>query len=421
MNQRMKLTWDLIKATFIMLKRWPFQCTFFPIVYLLLDFIFTLSIGVAAGWIPIDLDLARQFFGFLNFINFGWNELSTKSFASQIITTIAAIGIKLLRLFSLVALFTAISKLFRNETISLVDALRRGWFLKQRICAWAVLLVLLDLGLYFLKDFPLGKFLYSVFNSIFNLMTYFVIPILIFEGLPILEASRRSFLMFRQRWIELILGLLGISLPIIILCLLLLLGGFSVPFLTVKPLLAISLSFLCSAIFISITTAETIFLVTLYVQAVEGVLPTPIESDALNENWILKDKTEETSNPLPPVPLEEERWAKHATTFSSWIVSGLFWVILIFLAKTTAVFGKIFRDFHVQFFLPIKAILFHPWESSILIGTVFTVCLIWKDYLMKPRKAITLNLMVLLFAILSAIGWGYILISHILNTHELVR
>ncbi|ODS41375.1 MAG: hypothetical protein A7315_06460 [Candidatus Altiarchaeales archaeon WOR_SM1_79] len=155
-----------------------------------------------------------------------------------------------------------------------------------KIFAWALISATVGLLLRVISERSgtLGRFIVSMVGMAWNLLTFFVIPVMIFENQSALESIKKSGSLFRKTWGEnvvgqitmglffFILGAIGVIIGII---LLILIG--SIAFLPVLILVVLYLL----AIAIVSASIDGIFKTALYIYAKEGKPPSVYSEDTI--------------------------------------------------------------------------------------------------------------------------------------------
>jgi len=230
------------------------------------------------------------------------------------------------QIFCQVAFIVALSAHFRDESFSIKRAITEAWALRKEIRNWAALtafvnlvlalLEILGAGVDFLEKTPwVGRLVADLIISFagitWNLATFFVLPIMVYEKLSVREACRRSSMMLRERWGEMVIGFVSINGIIGIAVLIPILVGFSLFFGSVliqaywnfhfDPfhfiIVGLAIAFL-GALIIGLIgvgvidpAAKTIFRTALYIYTIEGVVPSSYSKELLDETWIAQKKS----------------------------------------------------------------------------------------------------------------------------------
>jgi hypothetical protein len=154
------------------------------------------------------------------------------------------------------------------------DGLSGAWGRIGQILAWAVVAATVGMILRILED-RLGRFARIVtwlLGTAWTLMTYFIVPVLVFEDMGIVDSIKRSASVLRQTWGEEVIG--GFSFGLIWLALMI--PGVVLAFaaLFVHPVLGISIGVLYFLLLSVVAAAvKTIFTVALYRYASQGTVP----------------------------------------------------------------------------------------------------------------------------------------------------
>jgi len=162
------------------------------------------------------------------------------------------------------------------------DGLRLASQRLGRIAAWALVASTVGLILRMLEERAqkLGQIVIALIGAAWTLITYFMIPVIIFEDLSIFDSVKRSASIFRHHWGEQVSGGLGFGLLFFLLAI----PGFilgAVVFL-VHPLAGILVAVIYFVILAAVSSAvRGIFTVALYRYATKGEAPTGFQADML--------------------------------------------------------------------------------------------------------------------------------------------
>ncbi len=157
---------------------------------------------------------------------------------------------------------------------TLGDGLRGAWSRIGQILAWAAVAATVGMLLRVLED-RLGRFgriITWLLGTAWTLMTYFIVPVLVFEDLGIMDSIKRSASVFKQTWGEEVAS--GFSFGLV--WLLAIIPGIVLTFiaLAVHPLLGIAFGVAYFLLLSVIAAAvKTIFTVALYRYASQGQVP----------------------------------------------------------------------------------------------------------------------------------------------------
>lgn len=169
------------------------------------------------------------------------------------------------------------------------DGLSGAWARIGQIFAWAAVAATVGMILRILED-RLGKFARIVtwlLGTAWTLMTYFIVPVLVFEDMGIVDSIKRSASVLKQTWGEEIVG--GFSFGLIWLAAIVpgLLLSFAA--MLVHPLLGIALGVLYFLLLSVIAAAvKTIFTVALYRYASQGTVPAGFTPELVQHAFISK-------------------------------------------------------------------------------------------------------------------------------------
>ena len=163
------------------------------------------------------------------------------------------------------------------------DGLRIASSRLGRIAAWALVAATVGLLLRILEERAekLGKFVVSLLGLAWTLLTYFIVPVIVFEDLSIMDSIKRSAGLFRKQWgtevvsgfsfglIFFLLALPGIALGF---------AGFLIdPWVGLGTLTLMIIYFLVLAVVSA--AVKAIFTVALYRYATKGEVPAGFSPD----------------------------------------------------------------------------------------------------------------------------------------------
>jgi hypothetical protein len=162
------------------------------------------------------------------------------------------------------------------------DGLRIASSRIGRIAAWALVASTVGLILRILEDRAgkFGRFVVALIGTAWTLITYFVIPVIVFEDLSIFDSIKRSASLFRQRWGEEVASGFGFGLLFFLLAL----PGFFLGLLgfLVHPVAGVSLAVLYFLVLAAVASAvKGIFNVALYRYATKGEVPAGFSPDLM--------------------------------------------------------------------------------------------------------------------------------------------
>jgi|RhiMethySRZTD1v2_1073278.scaffolds.fasta_scaffold05315_8 hypothetical protein len=137
-----------------------------------------------------------------------------------------------------------------------------------------------------------GKVVAFIGGAAWSLATFFIVPVLLFEGKSIRDSLRRSTTLFKDVWGETLAG--GVTLGLANLCI-------TVPLVVIAVLIGVTIGkaagigvFIAGMIALTIlfATLQGIYLATLYRYATEGWVPAGFDGDLLRQAFVSKDGTD---------------------------------------------------------------------------------------------------------------------------------
>jgi hypothetical protein len=117
-------------------------------------------------------------------------------------------------LFFNAAVVAGASERLRGGDPTIGSALKAAWGKAGRLLAWAVVVATVNVILQAVRERSgiLGRLLAGIAGMAWNLATFFMVPILLFEDAPMGASVRRSGHLFKQTWGETVLGQGGLGL-----------------------------------------------------------------------------------------------------------------------------------------------------------------------------------------------------------------
>jgi hypothetical protein len=164
-----------------------------------------------------------------------------------------------------------------------------------QVLAWALVSATVGLLLQFLEGLheKLGWFLRALFGTAWGVMTYFVVPAMVVEGVGPFGAVLRSLSILRRTWGEALVGRLGLGFYLLLLALpgvLLLAGGIYLG--TQVPAAGIAAAAVALVYFLGLSAAGSavngIFVGALYQYAAQGQVPEGFDAETMKHAFRAK-------------------------------------------------------------------------------------------------------------------------------------
>lgn len=181
------------------------------------------------------------------------------------------------------------------------DGLKAAWDRVGAIFMWALVAASVGLALRLIEDRveKVGKIIAWLLGTAWTLMTYFIVPVLVFEELGIVDSVKRSTSVLKQTWGEEIMSGLSFGLVwlvAIVVGIALAFGGFMV-----HPLLGIAVAVLYFlAVSVVGAAVKSIFTVALYRYASQG------EVQGSRRSWC-RERLFREDNYLPLMNADSEK------------------------------------------------------------------------------------------------------------------
>src|SRR3989344_4017523 len=197
MFQHFSHSWQLVKESFAVLKK-DKEIMLFPIVSGILSVIAFLLLFVPAGILTLGKDLSSPFFYLLLFIYYVISSFIVIFFNTGLITC-------------------AQMRLNGKDPI-FKDGLKQAWKHVGNIFVWSLISATVGLILRMIVDRienserlgPIGKLVGMIFMGILGMawsfLTFFVIPVMIFENRNAFESIKHSGSLFKKTWGENVIG-----------------------------------------------------------------------------------------------------------------------------------------------------------------------------------------------------------------------
>ncbi|MGZ4812941.1 MAG: DUF6159 family protein [Terriglobales bacterium] len=167
------------------------------------------------------------------------------------------------------------------------DGLQGAWGRIGQILTWAIVAATVGMILRIMED-RLGKFARIItwlLGTAWTLMTYFIVPVLVFEDMGIVDSIKRSASVLKQTWGEEVIS--GFSFGLIWLALMVPGIVLALAAMFVHPALGIALGVLYFLMLAVISAAvKTVFTVALYRYASQGAVPAGFSPDLVQGAFI---------------------------------------------------------------------------------------------------------------------------------------
>ncbi len=111
------------------------------------------------------------------------------------------------------ALIFCVRSILHGRPTSFSEGMGQAWRNVGKVLGWAAVSATVGMALQAVRERSgwLGSILSGMAGMAWNLLTFFVVPVLVFEGLGPIEAVKRSGSIFKQTWGESVVGQFGIS------------------------------------------------------------------------------------------------------------------------------------------------------------------------------------------------------------------
>lgn len=141
------------------------------------------------------------------------NLTSSLTPIDYVILAVYYVATAFLAVFFNAAIVAIAMKRLRGEDATLGDGLRMAAKHWRKILVWAIITATVGLILRSLQEKAgiVGQILLSIVGVVWTVITFFVVPVLLFEELGAVGSIKRSASLFRQKWGEQLTGTLGIT------------------------------------------------------------------------------------------------------------------------------------------------------------------------------------------------------------------
>lgn len=185
------------------------------------------------------------------------------------------------------ALIHCAMKHFNDEPTSLGDGFQFALSRIGRILSWAIVSATVGTILQFISESGrIGQFIVSLIGAAWSILTFFVVPVLIYEDKSIFDSIKSSTNMMKEKWGESLAGNVSFSLIMI----LGLFGAVGIGFLLgyIHPIAGVTVgAILAILVFTIISAAKTVFVAAVY-NHVKGLPIGDFDSDILDSAFMQK-------------------------------------------------------------------------------------------------------------------------------------
>lgn len=278
-------SWALVKSSFYVLRK-DKELMLFPLVSGILSIIMFISLIIPSFYfifITKTLSLNSYVFYGLLFIYYLLSSFIILFFNSGLV---ACARIRL-----------------RGGDPKFSDGIKAAMKHVGKIFQWALVSATVGIVLRMISDRStlIGRIIASIIGAAWSLVTFFVVPVLIFENLGIKDSIKQSWELFKRTWGENFIG--GFSMSIIIFLFALVgflpmaIGMYTFSLTSLIAGIAISMIYWVALIII-ITSLDGIFLTALYEYASTGKVPEVYDEDTV-KNAFKPKKGKSSQNMLP--------------------------------------------------------------------------------------------------------------------------
>jgi hypothetical protein len=204
-------SWELVKQSFFILKS-DKHLAWLPVISAISCLLVT-GVTVLWGWFSFGTEIGRALA-----TGVSWRPRPGILWLALLVFYLVNYFVIM---FFNVALISAASERLVGRPATVRGGLRRAWERKGKILEWAFLAATVGVILKMVEERVgvLGRLITKIIGVAWALASYFVAPILAFEGLGPIDALKRSAKLFRENWGEDLVGNFSISLIFMLLAL----------------------------------------------------------------------------------------------------------------------------------------------------------------------------------------------------------
>jgi hypothetical protein len=204
-------SWELVKQSFFILKS-DKQLAWLPVISAISCLLVT-GVTVLWGWFSFGTEIGRALA-----TGVSWRPRPGILWLALLVFYLVNYFVIM---FFNVALISAASERLVGRPATVMGGLSRAWERKGKILEWAFLAATVGVILKMVEERVgvLGRLITKIIGVAWALASYFVAPILAFEGLGPIDALKRSAKLFRENWGEDLVGNFSISLIFMLLAL----------------------------------------------------------------------------------------------------------------------------------------------------------------------------------------------------------
>jgi len=177
---------------------------------------------------------------------------------------------------------------FHGETPTVGDGFRAALARLPQIFAWALVSATVGVLLKVIENIndKVGEIVASLLGTVWSIMTFFVVPVLVVEKTGPMEAVSRSVALLKRTWGEALVGRMGIGFVLFLLALPIILVFFAGIYLIATKMVAAGVAMLVAGgvlmlVYLAVSAAlHTILLAALYQYAADGQVPEGFERES---------------------------------------------------------------------------------------------------------------------------------------------
>lgn len=205
-------------------------------------------------------------------------SVATNSIAGIILIFLFYLATSFVVIFFNVGLISCVCARMQGKEMTIGEGLQSAFGQVKPILAWSVISATVGLILNMIEDRTgaAGGIATALVGGAWSLVTFFVVPVFVFEGIGVIEAIKESWSLFRKTWGESVVGTVSITFVFVAIgiigFLLVLATLFSGNILVFLAALALFIIFVAILAIIA-SAMQGIFVAILYMYAKNGIIP----------------------------------------------------------------------------------------------------------------------------------------------------
>ncbi len=271
---RFKASKLLVRESWLLLKQ-DKEMIFFPILSVITSLVFLAAVA-----------------GVYFFAVLGGNAEAAKNYQASLPVEIVMLFVVyfatyFITIFFQTGIITIANGRLNNQDLTFADGMKNSFGHIGKIALWSVVAATVGTILRMIAERSrlLGRIIIAILGAAWSILTFFIVPVIIFENLSLKESLKKSASIIKRTWGETIIINVGVGLFFVVLILLgavvFFLSFFSHNVTVIIGALILLAVYIIVLIIIS-STLDVIFKLALYRYAESGVAPAGFSGEALN-------------------------------------------------------------------------------------------------------------------------------------------